>query len=142
MSYNLLKALHIIFVVSWFAGLFYIFRLFVYHIENWEKEDVTKVFLVMERKLLNYIMTPALLLTLYFGVMMLIENPVLLKAGWMHIKLCMVLFLFVYHGYSYYVHSQLKRQNKILTSKWCRIINEVPTIALIVISLMVFLRPI
>lgn len=141
MSYNLIKAFHIIFVVSWFAGLFYIFRLFVYHVENWDKADVCRVLETMERKLLKFIMAPAMVLTIVFGVWMLMLNPILFKQGWMHIKLCMVVFLVIYHFYSYYVHTQLKNKNKILTSKWCRIINEVPTVALIVICLMVFLRP-
>lgn len=141
MNYLLLKAIHIIFVVSWFAGLFYIFRLYVYHVENWNSLDIKKVFLVMERKLLSYIMLPAALGTIALGTLMLIENPILLKKPWMHIKLTLVLVLLMYHGFSVYVFKQFSKDNKMLTSKQCRLINEVPTLILILVCILAFLKP-
>lgn len=142
MDYRLLKAFHVIFIVAWFAGLFYIFRLFVYHVENWEEKKVCEIFSVMERKLLNYIMTPALVVSLCFGLAMLVQNNQLLKTPWMHIKLTLVFLLMVYHAYSYYVFFKFKNRQKILSSKACRIINEVPTLILIAVCILAFLKPI
>lgn len=140
MDYSLIKALHFIFVVSWFAGLFYIFRLYVYHIENWQSLEIHALLSTMERKLLNFITTPAMILSLGFGLYMLTINPALLQMPWMHIKLTFVVVLLGYHGYSYFVYSMLKRRQKILTSKACRMINEVPTVVLVVVGILVFLK--
>lgn len=137
----MLKALHLIFVVSWFAGLFYIFRLFVYHIENWEFAEIRKVFEVMERRLLSYIMLPAAILVVFFGLLMIIENSTLLLQSWMQVKLTAVSVLFIYHGYAYYVYRQLANGRRVLSSRQCRIINEIPTLILILIMILVFLRP-
>lgn len=141
MNYQLIKAFHIIFVVCWFAGLFYIFRLFVYHVENWDKNDVVRVMKTMEGRLLNMIMTPAMILTIIFGVWLIVLNPMLIKQPWMHIKLTIILFLIVYHLYSYHVYFCFLKNKKILTSKACRIINEVPTIILISVCILAFLKP-
>src|SRR5690554_5477622 len=102
MSYTVLKALHIIFMVSWFAGLFYIVRLFIYHTEaqdksEQEKEILSAQFKIMERKLWWIITTPAMILTVLFGTLMLVDNPALLKMPWMHLKLTFVALLLVYH---------------------------------------------
>lgn len=141
MSYQLVKALHVIFVVSWFAGLFYIFRLFVYHVENWNEPKVCKTFITMEYRLLTYIMLPASILTLTFGVWMLVLNPLLLQQIWIHIKLTFVFFLGCYHLYSYYVFTQFRKGHLLLTSKSCRIINEVPTLILIVVCILAYTKP-
>lgn len=141
MNYQLIKAFHLIFVVSWFAGMFYIFRLFVYHLENWDDLKICELFLKMEKRLLSYIMTPALVLSAFFGMWMLYENPNLLRQTWMQVKLVSVLFLIFYHGYSYFIFTQLKQRKKIIGSKTCRIINEVPTLFLIIICILAFLKP-
>src|SRR5688500_13416510 len=95
MAYNYIKAIHIIFMVSWMAGLFYIVRLFIYHTEANDKPAdermiLQRQFLIMESKLWNIITTPAMILTVLAGVVMLYLNPALLTIGWMQIKLAFV----------------------------------------------------
>lgn len=128
-------------MVSWFAGLFYIFRLYVYHVENWETKEVRQVLEVMERKLLKYIMLPSVCLTLVFGVWMFIQNPGVLRMPWMHIKLSAVLVLIMYHAYAQYIFCQFQNGRLALTSKQCRVINEIPTVVLIAVAVLVFLKP-
>lgn len=139
--YLWLKALHFISMVAWFAGLFYIFRLFVYHVENKDKPDVTSTLEVMEKKLMFLIMFPAMTLTLVFGFWMLGKNPELMKQGWIHAKLTLVLLLVIYHHYAVYVRKKFLKKEFFLSSKACRIINEVPTICLILIIILAVLRP-
>lgn len=141
MSYQLIKSFHVIFVVSWFAGLFYIFRLFVYHVENWNELKVHSLFCKMEGRLLRYIMFPASALSLFFGTWMLILNPTLLSQVWIHLKLTLVLFLISYHAYSYYIHRQLAQRKLVISSKACRLINEIPTVVLIVVCILAFTKP-
>jgi putative membrane protein len=105
-NYDFIKALHLIFMVSWFAGLFYMVRLFIYFREATdkaepEKEILQKQFVIMMQRLWWIITTPAMVLTVVFGVWMLALNPTyLLQAPWMHLKLCFVLLLLIYHFYS------------------------------------------
>ena len=145
MDINTVKALHIIFVVSWFAGLFYIVRLFIYHTEAEEKPEVEKnvlqkQFVEMERKLWWIITTPAMILTILFGVWMLVLAPWYLDAPWMHLKLGFVALLLVYH----FVCQSLLKKLKMGTSKWTstglRIWNEVATLALVAIVFIVVLK--
>ncbi len=131
-----------IFVVSWFAGLFYIFRLFVYHIENWSSVETRKVFETMERKLLLFIMLPAALLVIFFGILMIMKNFSLLSQTWMQIKLIAVFVLLGYHTFSYYIYRQLACERRVLNSRQCRILNEIPTAILILIMVLVFLKPV
>lgn len=135
------KAIHLIGVITWFAGLFYIFRLYVYHTENQHKDDVTQVLQVMERKLYYYITWPALVLTTLAGGVLLWQNPGLLKSGWMHTKLFFLLFLFGYHFYSGHIRKAFAQKNFKLTSKQCRLINEVPTLVLLVVVPLAILKP-
>lgn len=140
-SYGWFKALHIISFVAWFAGLFYIFRLFVYHVENKDKPDVTAVLEVMERKLLRIICTPAMVLTTIFGLGLLHEMPGYAQQGWFHVKLGALFFLFGYHGYASKIRKKFAAREFVLTSKQCRMVNEVPTVLLILIVTMVVLKP-
>ena len=139
--YTWFKIGHFIFLVAWFAALFYIFRLFVYHVQNKENQEMGKVFQTMEKKLLYIIAHPAMLLTLIFGVGMLIMNPALLKQGWIHAKLLFVVLLIAYQIYAGIVHKKMRNGVYPLSEKACRMINEVPTVALIVIVIMAVLRP-
>lgn len=140
-SYGLFKALHIISFVAWFAGLFYIFRLFVYHVENKDKPETIAVFEVMERKLLRFICLPAMILTTLFGLALLHKMPAYVQQGWFHVKLGALFFLFGYHGYASKIRKKFAAGEFVLTSKQCRMINEVPTLLLFVIVLMVVLKP-
>ena len=141
MSYGWFKALHIISFVAWFAGLFYIFRLYVYHVENKDKPEVTAVLEVMERKLLRFICMPAMILTTAFGLGLLAQMPNHLGQGWFHVKLAALFFLFGYHGYASRVRKNFAADRYTLTSKQCRMINEVPTLLLVTIVAMVVLKP-
>lgn len=140
-SYLVLKSLHLVFVIAWFAGLFYIFRLFVYHSRDRKNESVHQLLLTMERKLLSIIMLPAAILTALFGFLLVYENPLLLQQKWLHLKWLAVFFLIAYHAFSEYVHRQFKKGNFFLSEKACRLINEVPTLLLIAVVFLAVLKP-
>jgi putative membrane protein len=145
MTYDIIKSLHIIFVVSWFAGLFYIVRLFIYHIESTkfetEKQKILQEqFCVMEKKLWWIITTPAMILTLFFGIWMLWLNPALLKLSWMHTKLLFVALLIVYHFICQKIMLDLNKQKFRWSSTALRIWNEVATLFLVIIVFLVVLK--
>jgi len=138
-----LKALHIIFVVSWFAGLFYIVRLFIYHTEAQEKPEMerkilSEQFIIMEKKLWWIITTPAMILTVAFGLWMLFGNPAYyFSQPWMHIKLTFVVLLLVYHFVCQQIMGKLKQGVFKLKSNQLRMWNEVATLALVAIVFLV-----
>ncbi len=136
-----LKALHLIAVVAWFAGLFYMFRLFVYHVENTGKPEVTDVLKSMAWRLYRVITTPALIATFVFGLGMIALHPAYLNLGWFQAKLVLVLGLAGYHGYVGTVRRRFAADDVYLTSRQCRIRNEIPTLFLIAIVLLAVLRP-
>lgn len=139
--YLWLKAFHIIFMVAWFAELFYIFRLFVYHVKFRERPGIHKAYEEMEYRLIYFIGHPAMGLTLIFGILLLVFRPDLLAMSWMLAKLAAVLFLMAYQIFAGSVRRKFKEGNYFLSEKACRIINEVPTVLLIVIILLVVLKP-
>lgn len=145
MSYLTVKALHIIFVVSWFAGLFYIVRLFIYHTEaqlkpSNEAQILSTQFTIMEKKLWWIITTPAMVLTVLFGAWMLVLNPGLLSLPWMHIKLSFVALLLVYH----FVCQRLLKNVANGQFKWSstqlRLWNELATLVLVAVVFLVELQ--
>lgn len=141
-TYQTIKSLHIIFVVSWFAGLFYIVRLFIYHTEAQAKTDVEKQilstqFIEMEKKLWWIITTPAMVLTFLFGTWMIVLNPTLLEQPWMHFKLAFVGLLLVYHFVCQKIMFDLKRELFKWKSNGLRMWNEVATLALVAIVFLV-----
>jgi putative membrane protein len=145
MDYQVVKALHIVFVVSWFAGLFYIVRLFIYHVEALKEEEPKQSILVeqyrkMQRRLWWIITTPAMVLTVIFGTWMLLLNPSLLKFGWMHLKLGFILLLLVYHVSCQLIMVRLVKGEHKLTSTKLRIWNEVATLFLVAIVFIVVLK--
>jgi len=142
-SYLLFKSLHLIAVISWMAGLLYLPRIFVYHVENSEKKEATEIFEIMEKRLYFYIMKPAMLVTWLFGIILVYINGWdILSQLWMHIKLALVIFLTIYHEYLGTCLKSLKLKTNTKTSKFFRIINEVPTIILIFIIFIVIFKPI
>ena len=142
-SYLLFKSLHLIAVISWMAGLLYLPRIFVYHVENLEKKEATEIFKIMERRLYFYIMRPAMIATWLFGVILIYINGLdIFSQLWMHIKLTLVIFLTIYHEYLGICLKSLKLKTNTKTSKFFRIINEVPTIILIFIIFIVIFKPI
>jgi putative membrane protein len=139
--YLWVKAIHIISLVAWFAGLFYIFRLFVYHVQNRDVDSIEKIFQTMESKLLRIITLPASIATLATGTLLVYLNPIWLKQGWFHIKLLFVVFLLTYQGLAFLTHRKFSERNFIFSERQCRMINEVPTLILFVVVVMVVLKP-
>ena len=139
--YLLFKSLHLISVISWMAGLLYLPRIFVYHAEA-NHESQKSVFKTMERKLYNYIMMPAMLLSWLFGLL-LIHNLGfnILSELWMQIKAVSVIILTYYHFLLGKYLIEFANNNNIRTSKYFRIINEIPTILLIVVIFIVVFKP-
>ena len=141
--YLLFKSLHLIAVISWMAGLLYLPRIFVYHVENSKKKETTEIFEVMERRLYFYIMRPAMILSWLFGIILIYISGIdIISQLWVHIKLGLVLLLTVYHEYLGICLKSLKSNTNMKTSKFFRIINEVPTIILILIIFIVIYKPI
>jgi len=129
-------------VVSWMAGLLYLPRIFVYHSEN-ENEIITNVFKTMERKLYNYIMTPAMILSWFFGLLLIHEIGFeQLEYLWLQIKFVLVIILTAYHFYLGLLLNQFKLNQNKKTSKFYRYINEIPTLLLILIVFVVIFKPI
>ena len=141
-SYLLFKSLHLIAVISWMAGLLYLPRIFVYHSEN-NNEIITKVFKTMERKLFYYIMTPAMVLSWLFGLILIHEVGFeQLVNLWLQLKLIFVVLLTGYHFYLGSLLYQFKLDQNRKTSKFYRYINEIPTLLLILIIFIVIFKPI
>lgn len=145
MIYLYLKSLHIIFVVCWFAGLFYIVRLFVYYAETNQKTDIEKEILcnqykIMTNRLWNIITTPAAILTTLFGIGMLIVNPFLLQMPWMHVKLFFVILLWAYHLRCHQFVKQINSNNLSKSSSFFRVWNEGATLILFSIIFLVILK--
>jgi putative membrane protein len=142
-SYLLFKSLHLIAVISWMVGLLYLPRIFVYHVENLKNKNTSDVFEIMERRLYIYIMRPAMILTWLFGII-LIYNIGLQTFSflWLQIKLILVILLSGYHEYLGKCMRSLKLGTNTKSSKFFRIINEVPTILLIFIVFIVIFKTI
>ena len=140
--YLLFKSLHLIAIVSWMAGLLYLPRIFVYHVENYQKKETTEIFETMERKLYFYIMSPAMIVSWLFGFILIYINGFeVLSAIWLQIKLLFVIILSAYHEYLGKCMKSLKDGTNNKTSKFFRIINEIPTVLIILIVFLVILRP-
>ena len=141
--YLLFKSLHLIAIVSWMAGLLYLPRIFVYHVENYQKKETTEIFETMERKLYFYIMRPAMIVSWLFGFILIYINGFeVLSALWLQIKLLFVIILSAYHEYLGKCMKSLKDGANNKTSKFFRIINEIPTVLLILIVFIVIFKPI
>ncbi|MFV8225263.1 CopD family protein [Christiangramia aquimixticola] len=145
MEYNYIKALHLIFVITWFAGLFYIPRLFIYHIEASQKAEPDKSILVNQFKLMTkrlwYIITwPSAILASIFAITLLIMQPVWLQQPWMHVKLGFVLLLFAYHIKCHFIFKDLQKDIVKWSSHKMRIWNEGSTIILFSVVFLVILK--
>ena len=141
-TYLLFKSLHLIAVISWMAGLLYLPRIFVYHVENFEKKETTIIFEIMEKRLYNYIMRPAMLFSWIFGIILIYLNGLDVLANlWMQIKLALVIILSVYHEYLGKCLINLKNRTNTKTPNFYRYLNEVPTILLILIVFIVIIKP-
>jgi putative membrane protein len=134
-----LKAFHVIAMVTWFAGLFYLPRLFVYHVDATDAVSVDR-FRVMERRLF-ILMSIGAAATVLFGIAMLVAAPGYLKMGWLHAKLALVLLLIGYHGMCYKFVQDFQRGHSSHGSKWFRGFNEVPSLLLIGIVVLAIVKP-
>ena len=144
-TYLLFKSIHLIAIISWMAGLLYLPRIFVYHSEaaiNNKSEDLISTFKTMERRLFIYIMNPAMIASWVFGLFLIhtigINNISFL---WLQLKLIFVIILTAYHFFLLLCLRKFKQNNNDFSSKFYRIINEIPTILLIVIILAVVFKP-
>ena len=141
-AYLLFKSLHLIAVISWMAGLLYLPRIFVYHSENMNREEICTVFKIMERKLYNYIMTPAMILSWLFGLILISQVGFeTIGTKWLQIKLILVTLLSVYHFYLGTLLTNFNKNNNTKSSKFFRWLNEFPTLLLIIIVFIVIFKP-
>ena len=140
--YLLFKSLHLIAVISWMAGLLYLPRIFVYHAENNTEKKASEIFKIMERRLMFYIMTPAMILSWFFGIFLILINEISITLNlWVQTKLFLVVLLTIYHLFlGYYLRKFALDQNK-KSAKFFRIINEIPTILLILIIFIIVYKP-
>ena len=140
-----IKALHIIFVVTWFAGLFYIARLFIYHTEALLKPEPEKSILsnqlkIMSRRLWTIIAWPSAIITLILGGIMIYQYPGMLELSFMHVKLTFVILLYAYHLYCHRIYKQLQNDIARFSSTQLRIINEIATLILISVVFLIVLK--
>jgi len=139
--YLWLKALHIIFVVTWFAGLFYMPRLFVYHAAATDQTSKDR-FKVMERKLYRVIMNPSMIATVVFGVWLLVESwQAYSTQGWIWIKITLVLALIGYHHYCLRIIKAFANDRAPHSERFFRVFNEMPALVLIVAVILVVIKP-
>jgi len=141
MAYYWFKALHLIGIVVWFAGLFYLVRLFVYHAEANEQPEPAQTILkkqyeLMEKRLYNIITTPGMAVTVAMALGLIYTEPGILKSGWLHIKLSFVALLLIYHFYCGRIMKQLAKGECQWTGQQFRALNEAPTILLVIIVLL------
>jgi putative membrane protein len=134
------KSLHIIFMVTWFAGLFYLPRLFVYHAQATDRPSIDR-FKIMERKLFWGIMTPGAVLTIVFGVWLWLGWFRGMFGGWFHAKLALVALVVAYHVWCYRLLKDFAAERNTKSHKWFRWFNEVPTVVLFAVVLLVVLKP-
>jgi putative membrane protein len=134
-----IKAWHVIFMVTWFAGLFYLPRLFVYHASATDSPGIER-FRIMERRLF-VLMTIGALLTALFGLWLLVRNPALLDAGWMRAKLALVVLLSGFHAWLWRLMRDFAAGKNTRSERWYRLFNELPTLALIGIVLLAIAKP-
>ena len=144
-TYLLFKSIHLVAVTSWMVGLLYLPRIFVYHsesIENKKSEDLMSTFKIMERRLFIYIMNPAMIASWIFGVLLIhsigTDN---LSSLWLQLKLLFVIILTMYHFFLFQCLRKFAENNNSYTSRFYRIINEIPTVILIVIVFIIVFKP-
>ncbi len=139
--YPWLMALHIIAVIAWMAGMLYLPRLYVYHADAEKGSDKGETFKVMERRLLRAIVNPAMAASFVFGILMIVANPALLQQGWMHAKLALVALMVVAHVLFARWRKAFERDENTRPAKFYRIWNEIPTLLMILIVILVIVKP-
>jgi protoporphyrinogen IX oxidase len=138
--YLWLKALHIIAVIAWMAGMLYLPRLFVYHATAKAGSALSETFKVMERRLLTFIMLPAMIVTWIVGIVLLLQGQ-WLSASWLHVKLLAVVAMTILHGLFAHWVNEFRFDRNRHSQKFYRIVNEIPTVLLIVIVVLAAVKP-
>ncbi len=134
-----LKALHVVAMVTWFAGLFYLPRLFVYHADTTDNIGISR-FKIMERRLFA-LMCIGAALTVGLGLMLIALNPAYLQAGWLRLKLVLVLLVLVYHAACYRLMLAFRFERNVRSARWFRAFNELPSLALLGIVILAVVKP-
>ena len=140
--YLLFKSLHLIAVVSWMAGLLYLPRIFVYHVEKRNNKKTSETFKIMERRLMLYIMNPSMIFSWFFGILLILSHGTdIYSILWLQLKFFLVVLLTIYHFIlgSYLKNFAMNKNKK--SAKFFRIINEIPTILLILIIFVIIYKP-
>lgn len=139
--YQWLKAVHIMSIIAWMAGLFYLPRLFVYHSQNRDSKEFVRIIKLQEYRLFAYIMRPAMLASVITGVMLIMANTAIFKSGmWIHIKLTLVALLLIFHIACGIFASKMQRETCTLSPRFFRVFNEIPTLLMIGIVLCAVLK--
>lgn len=144
-AYLWFKTLHIVGVVVWFAGLFYLVRLFIYHVEASElspplREAFQRQYRLMERRLANIITTPGMVVAVVMAIGLLVSQPAWLREGWMHTKLALVAVLLAYHALCYRLMNQLETGSCQWSGRQLRALNELPTLLLVLVVMLVVFK--
>ena len=144
-TYLLFKSIHLIAVISWMVGLLYLPRIFVYHseaVQNNKSEDLMSSFKILERRLFVYIMNPAMIVSWIFGILLIYSTDIdNLSNFWLQLKLLLVVVLTIYHFFLFQCLRKFTKNSNSYSSKFYRIINEIPTILLIIIIFIVVFKP-
>jgi putative membrane protein len=140
MAYDWIKAFHVIAVISWMAGMLYLPRLFVYHSETPKGSIQSDTFKIMERRLLKAIMTPAMIATWVLGLILIWQGG-WITAGWLHAKILLVVVLSGLHGFLSKTVREFAADRNVRPAKFYRLINEVPTVLMILIVILVIVKP-
>jgi len=141
MAYEWVKALHVIAVFAWMAGMLYLPRLYVYHATATSGSELSETLKVMERRLLRAIINPAMIATFFFGIWMILMNPALMHEHWLHAKIGLVVLMVVVHGFLARTRRAFAADRNTHSAKFYRVLNEVPTVLLIGIIIFVIVRP-
>lgn len=139
--YTLIKALHIISVIAWMAGMFYLPRLYAYHADAEKGSDKSETFKIMERRLLRIIVNPAMIATFLFGGLMIAANTGLMQQGWIHVKLLLLFLMTGCHGMFARWRKVFDRDQNTRPAKFYKIWNEVPTVLMIIIVILAVMKP-
>ena len=140
--YLLFKSLHLIAVISWMAGLLYLPRIFVYHTDKNSEKNTSETFKIMEKRLMLFIMMPAMLLSWLFGVVLILINGISITSSlWMQAKLFLIVLLTIYHLFLVHYLKKFALDENKKSAKFFRIINEIPTVLLILIIFVIIYKP-
>ena len=139
--YLWIKALHIVAVMAWMAGMLYLPRLYIYHVDAEKGSDKSETFKIMERRLMRIIINPAMIMAFVFGGLMIWGNPDLLHQGWFHVKLTAIILMSALHGIFSRWRKVFARDENKYSAKFYRWWNEAPTVLLIVIVIMAVVKP-